>query len=144
MQNGVYPMTVTLLSHTFDEGGSGEKTTYTYVALFAVKDGKCALSYQSGEGEGRALTELTFTEAEPQTVYMRRRGDTVAEVTYAVGATHKSRYRIPGVGELDLETVTKRVENSLCPAGGQLLLDYEMYIGGARQRVRLTLDAKPQ
>lgn len=144
MQNGVYPMTLSLTSLAFDEVGSGEKSAFTFAALFAVKDGKCALSYQSGEGEATALTELTFDETEPQTVRMRRRGDTVTEVTYAPGHTDRALYRIPNVGELDMETKTARVENSLSPTGGRLLLDYEMLIGGVRQRMRLTLEAKPK
>ena len=142
MQNGVYPMTVSLTSLVFDEAGSGEKSAFAFAALFAVKDGQCALSYQSGEGENSSLTELAFREDEPLTVRMRRRGDTVTEVTYAPGHTDRALYRIPGVGELDMETKTARVENSLSPAGGRLLLDYEMLIGGARQRLRLTLEAK--
>lgn len=143
MQNGVYPMTVAMLARYFDESGSGERQAFSFAATLAVLDGECALSYQNREGEQVTLTELTFTEGETA-VRMRQRGATATEAVYAAGHTHKTLYRVAGVGELDMEIQTRRVENTLSPAGGRLLLDYEATVGGVRQRTVLMLDAKPQ
>jgi uncharacterized beta-barrel protein YwiB (DUF1934 family) len=59
-----------------------------------------------------------------------------------VGKAHESLYRIPGAGDFDLRVQTKRVENTLSKAGGRLRLSYEMFVGGQRQRIELTLTAE--
>jgi uncharacterized beta-barrel protein YwiB (DUF1934 family) len=132
-------MQIRLATLTFDAAGQGEKTDYTYRGHYEERGSTCRLLWQREEEGVVTKTVLSFDTQEKETVCMRQSGGCEYEMVFAVGKEHESLYRIPGAGDFDLRVQTKRVENTLSKAGGRLRLSYEMFVGGQRQRIELTL-----
>ncbi len=133
-------MSLSVHTRIFDENGNGEVADFHFNGVFS-DGGICTLTYKNEEDDA-VETLLSYEKDYPDTVCMKQRGALHSETVFSPGKTYASLYEIPGVGEMDMRTVTRRVENTLSPQGGKLTLDYEMYIGGARRRTVLTLAAE--
>ena len=135
-------MRIRLSTLTFDAAGQGEKSEFAYAAHYEERGGECRLSFRRAEEGVSTKTVLTFQKEAPEAVTMRERGGGEAELRFVPGTEQASVYRVPGAGEFTLTLRTARVENTLSPTGGRLRLDYETILGGARQRILLTLLAE--
>ena len=135
-------MKIHLATLTFDAAGQGEKTEYTYRGHYEERGSTCRLLWQREEEGVVTKTLLSFDAQARETVCMRQSGGCEYEMVFAVGKEHKSLYRIPGAGDFDMRVRTERVENTLAATGGRLRLAYEMFVGGMRQRMILTLVAE--
>lgn len=129
-------MRLTVTALRFDENGSGEKTAAEYDARCADDGKTLTLTYETAD-ESRLCTVLSFRKADPCVVNMRQTGDAETEMRFAPGAVCTGEYRVRGVGVLPFTLTARRVENAF--PDGALRLDYDMTIGGARQRNVLTI-----
>ncbi|MBQ8350804.1 MAG: DUF1934 domain-containing protein [Clostridia bacterium] len=135
-------MHIHLSTLTFDADGQGEKSEYTYHGHYEERGDVCRLLWQREEEGVVTKTTLSFHLQAKETVCMRQSGGCEYEMVFAVGKEHEGIYRIPGAGDFDLRVKTERLENTLSAVGGRLRLDYEMLVGGMRQRIILTLVAE--
>ena len=134
-------MNIRLVTLTFDAAGQGEKTEYTYRGHYEERSGRCRLLWQREEEGIVTKTVLSFDAQARQTVSMQQTGGCESLMCFTPGEEQESLYRVPGAGEFALTVRTEQVENELSPTGGRLRLAYRMHLGGARQRIILTLTA---
>ena len=79
------------------------------------------------EGERTHVT-LTMREGFAK---MQRRGMTGAELIFVPGERRASKY-VTMYGDIPVAVDTRRVSLARTPAGGELALDYDVYVGGER------------
>ena len=73
---------------------------------------------------------------------MARRGDACVTLGFCVGERFSAVYTVGAMG-LDITTYTTELSGSLCASGGELLLAYDMNIGGATRGARLHFRFSP-
>lgn len=135
-------MTLSLRTLSFDSEGSGQRQELTLPATLTVDGGRTLLTYRQTQEDGSiAKTVISFESGTPCVLEMEQSGARACFMRFAAGEVHRGEYRVAGLPAFPFSLSTRAVENTLSPAGGRLLFDYEMDFGGARSRVRLTLTA---
>ena len=86
------------------------------------------LDYDDLQDGERAHITLTAQDGRAQ---MRRRGMTRAELSFVPGERSAGRYETL-YGEIPVAVDTRRVSLTQTPSGGELALDYDVYIAGER------------
>lgn len=133
-------MKLAIRSLFFDEGGSGERIESSTEAELTASFAGVTLRY-ADEENGMGKTELFIKSGTPCVVKMK---NSATEMSFSVGETHRSLYRVEELGEFDLAVTATRVESDITEEkGGTLRLDYESVLGGARRRTVMTLVAAP-
>ena len=132
-------MLVTLRTLSFDETGSGRREEITLPARLITDGETLRLSYEQEEDGVVAKTVISFEKGTPCVPEMEQMGARACFMRFEAGKEHKGEYRVAGLPTFPFTIKTRKVENSLCEEGGQMLFDYEMDFGGQRMRMRLTL-----
>lgn len=137
-------MTLTLRTLSFDSEGSGTREELSLPAVLLTDGDRTRLSYRQCEEDGTATeTVISFEKADPCVVNMEQAGARAYFMRFAPGGTHAGEYRVAGLPPFPFSLSVRVVENALDERGGRMLLDYELDLGGARTRVRLSLTATP-
>ncbi len=86
----------------------------------------------------------TETVIEPIGALIRlvRSGAIESEMLFEVGRVHASVYKIPPFA-FDMTVKTSKIESSLSPFGGTLVLEYTMTVGGAKKDCLMKITAMP-
>ncbi|MDD7175398.1 MAG: DUF1934 domain-containing protein [Clostridiales bacterium] len=96
--------------------------------VFRGEDGGIALEYDDEQDGERAHILLT---ADARGAQMVRRGMTSARLRFVPGERIASAYVTP-YGEIPVAVDTRGVRIERGEAGGTLLLDYDVYVGGEK------------
>lgn len=106
-----------------------EKTTVRYKEEGLSEDGEC-------------ITEITFSENEPKSLTITRKGSVTCIFLIEEGKRQISVYNTP-CGPLEMCTYATRVDNRIGADGGILLLDYAVELRGmTAQRTKMRLEIK--
>ena len=92
------------------------------------------LEYDDVQDEEKAHIVLTMKagrDAKENRARMQRRGMVSSQLTFLPGQKIASSY-VTMYGEIPVAVDTRRVEIQESEAGGDLLLDYDVYMGGER------------
>ena len=107
---------------------------------------KC-IGYYNYAGDSLEITYAERTDGGEVTSIITRRGNEItvarhgaieSRMRFVTGETHESVYSIPPYA-FDASVYTKRIRDSLDADGGELVLLYNMKIGGAEKAVRMKI-----
>ena len=112
---------------------TAEKCRNEYDAFLKITDGELVISYCEMNEGGRTVTDLTVTE---ECITVSRRGGIESDFRFSEGRVERSLYKMPPY-EFDAEISTVKIRNNLTRVGGDLLIFYDMTLGGAKRRVRM-------
>ena len=135
-------MKITVCSSVINEGDpipERSEESYEGYMKYSDRDGVERISYKSVQ-DG-AKTE-TLIEPRAGTVRLLRKGAIESEMLFEPGKAHSSLYRIPPFS-FDMTVKTNRADCSLSPFGGEVLLEYEMTVGGAKKDCFMKIKAIP-
>ena len=112
-----------------------ESDSFTVPCELLARGGAARLVYDT-ENEGvKTKTEIT---ASCRGVKLVRHGGIESVMEFNEGSITKTLYRVPPFS-FDAEIDTKRIKNSLTECGGTLELSYNLTVGGAKKKMRLSL-----
>ena len=112
---------------------SSERCKGEYDAFFKTEDGLFTLSYREESEGGRVDTDITVCD---DLITVSRTGAIESVFRFAEGMSERSVYKMPPY-EFDAEITTVKIRNNLTRVGGELVIFYDMAIGGAKRRVRM-------
>ena len=115
--------------------GECERTEASYDAFFKISEGKYEISYSEMSDSGKIVSTIVISES---SVKLTRRGAIESDMTFSPGLSDKSLYSLPPYS-FDMVITTRKIRNNLTRDGGRLDIFYNMQIGGADKRVRMTL-----
>ena len=120
-----------------DPEGGEQELRHAHRGSFREDEGGIVLEYEDEQDGERARIELHFA---PGRARMVRKGMTSAQLTFLPGQRTSSAY-VTLYGEIPVMVDTRRVNVTRDGNGGELLLDYDVYVGGemtARTELRVT------
>lgn len=117
-----------------------ESRTQEHAMLLYDRAGHILLRYTERTEGGVVHCEA---HADQESVRVRRHGAAECELVLRVGERHRGIYRVAPY-EFDLCVCARRVENTLTPQGGKLLLVYDLTLGGVEKVVRMEWTLSPE
>ncbi len=117
-----------IVSRMTDETGGTQTIKHARLGEVCETETSLTLCYEDEQDGERA--HVTLTE-EGGVASMRRRGMTRAELRFAPGERCAAAYETP-YGALPVAVYTRRVSCEHTAAGGELRLDYDVFIAGER------------
>ena len=121
------------------EGDAERSESVATGYLHCFDDGVILITYAESQ-EGVSITsEIKYDDGRARVV---RRGGIVSDIEFAEGQLHRSVYCVTPYS-FDAEVKTKRVRCDMDSAGGRLDLLYDMKIGGATKKCRMTVKVEP-
>jgi uncharacterized beta-barrel protein YwiB (DUF1934 family) len=123
-----------------------ENNKYSLVSegFLDVEDSRLVLSYEETaiEGVKGCYSYISFDFSDPDCITVERRGAINSSFVISKGQRMYSVYATP-FGEIDMCTYGKRVENTLSPEGGTLVLEYAVELRGlTAQRTKMEVKVK--
>ena len=114
---------------------SSDKTHTSALGTMSVSDGTVSLSY-SEENEGvTTKSRITVNDSE---VSVKRSGGVEYDFRFVEGETTTALYSVPPYS-FDTEIFTRRIRKDFSDVKGKLSLIYDMTIGGAKKKTRMTI-----
>ena len=117
-----------IVSRMRDDAGEMHETKNAHRGLLAKTARGVILEYDEEQDGERAHIELT---CQGECAQMLRRGMTSARLVFEPGRRTNSAY-VTMYGEIPVAVDTRRVDIQESGRGGDLLLDYDVYMGGER------------
>ena len=109
-----------------DPEGGEQELRHAHRGSFREDEGGIVLEYEDEQDGERAHIELHFA---PGRARMVRKGMTSAQLTFLPGQRTSSAY-VTLYGEIPVMEDTHRVSVTRDDSGGELLLHYDVYVGG--------------
>ncbi len=104
------------------------------------RDGKTYITYREhrdmGMGDSRVVLKI-----DGNTVTMRRMGEFQTVMVYKNGEVTDFNYRVP-FGEMSIKIRTQRIENCLGSEGGNLAIDYLLFVGSEVTKNEILIKVK--
>lgn len=123
----------------FDTGEQFDELESCAQGCLLLRDGESRILYRE-ESEGQQLlTEISFREKDK--IKLTKSGAAKYEMYFEEGCRHSFVYYAPPLS-FDGEVFTRSVKNSMCILGGSISVEYDMDMGGHRQRVCISIDAE--
>lgn len=119
--------------------GDSERTESSAVGYLHCFDGYFLMTYTESQ-EGQTVT--TEIKCDIDTVRVLRHGAIESDMMFSVGVAHKSVYSVKPY-RFDAEVRARRIRSTLTDSGGRLELIYDMKIGGAEKRARMSVEVIP-
>lgn len=119
---------INVISIQRDEKGKDEKITLETPGIYGEDGGMKYISYEETKLAGMEGTTTTLRIYEDH-VQLMRQGKFLQDQEYRIGNRRKSSYETP-MGSLDVEVVTREIEDTLIDGKGRLRLSYDVEIKG--------------
>ena len=114
---------------------NSDKTHSSAIGSMETDGEKITLSYTEKNEDSRVESEIVISE---DSVSVKRSGSVKYDFLFSEGKTTSSLYSVPPYS-FDTEIYTRRIRNELTSQGGRLTLIYDMTIGGAKKKTRMTI-----
>ncbi len=130
--------------HSLATDGAGEERAEADLpATLTADEGGARLAYVQAEDGARTEVAFFYRWDTPCVLKMVQSGARECEFLFEKGKKTQALYRIAGLGEIEIKILSHTVANDLTAEGGEILLDYEMAVGGTWRRLCLTLSLTP-
>ena len=114
---------------------NSDKTHSSAIGSMETDGEKITLSYTEKNDDSRVESEIVISE---DSVSVKRSGSVKYDFLFSEGKTTSSLYSVPPYS-FDTEIYTRRIRDELTSQGGRLTLIYDMTIGGAKKKTRMTI-----
>ena len=98
------------------------------------------ISYLEKREGGEVRCSISQT---PSGITVKRSGAVESEMSFALGKSYKTLYRVPPFS-FDMTIETIRLSGNLSENGGEISLLYKMVVGGAAKKVKMRIAAEIQ
>ena len=114
---------------------SSDKTKSSAVGDMTITDNNILVSYtESAEG----VTTVSQITSDEECVTVKRSGGVEYEFIFSEGKKTSSLYSVPPYS-FDTEIYTRKIRKEFGECGGKISLIYDMTIGGAKKKTRMTI-----
>ena len=114
---------------------SSDKTHTVATGTMTVSDGTFSLSYSEKNEGVTTKSQITVKDSE---VSVKRSGGVEYDFRFVEGETTASLYSVPPYS-FDTEIFTRKIRKDFSDCKGKLSLIYDMTIGGAKKKTRMTI-----
>ena len=119
--------------------GEPEKNESSFTGYLHVFDDAVLITYTETQDSATVTSEI---KCEGNRVRVLRRGAIVSDMLFTEGEAHKSVYTVAPYS-FDAEVTAKKVRCEIGKDGGKLHILYNMRIGGADKKCRMTITVNP-
>ena len=114
---------------------NSDKTHSCAIGIISCAEDTIHLSYSETDENVTTKSDIIIKDGE---VSVKRSGGVEYDFLFREGETTESLYSIPPYS-FDTEIYTRKIRKEFCGSVGKLSLIYDMTIGGAKKKTRMTI-----
>ena len=126
------------LIEELDDNGltaDSDKTHSTADGVMRISEGEARITYSETDENGKTDSEILLLG---KTVSVKRTGALKYEFVFREGEGTSAVYTVTPYS-FDAEIYTRRIKSSLSESGGEVTLIYDMTLGGAKKKTKMTI-----